>query len=1393
MGNDKKATAGPPKDAPTKFKMTGAYTRTNLALTLTWDYPKSATDNKSANRWAGTVIHLSLDKNLASNTTSKTTLKVGETGRTKWKTEKKKKKTKKVLYKVGNDGKLNGKYKGDVATVKTVSVTGGTTKKDTEIVFNKRLATGTKKKTHKVDVSLTNYNPSKANVFLDAVICKIQGYNKFSLTAALAKKLDKKTLKDGDVKFNNKIPWALYQVNLAKPSTPVVEMNYVEEERKVNFKCVATQPGEGKHWYRTDWEFKATRYYQDPNTKKNSFSDGNVFKLTGSFDKLADNKTYSLGRNDLTNMNTKIEVSFKAKASGAHGDSDWSKLQTWTFAYPHQKRIDSVDINGDLVVIKFSNETTTADNTNRYTHRVWLERLPDFMIPERLLLTADNDVWISQAARASGWEKVGGEFDPAVEKFVRSHSLDRAGLSSPYSRTLYRIGAKNDSFNLDEYYVYSTPGFLPGYATIPKPSNDAIDFLECVPEKNGTSVRIVLAYQVHYEGEYPTSDGCQVSWSDDYNSWRSNDPPPTFDMPDLDNLGVEYFRMKKPENVSPVSDDMYNYWLIPDSWEASKKTEKYEALTGSGTGQRAFNYTSKAYIMGLSEGVKYYFRARRYLEESTDLPRLYGPYADYSSNLGYEDASDTAKLVKPSTIPENVKLKVSSPVPVGKDLELVWTFEGDGTQTEWELKRYTASEVVEGTPDTSSGTETKTWKLSDTAVGVSVKSSKDAAGYTLLPYDTTYNDDGSVKELGISEYLEDNLVYFVVGTKTTGDFGYSTPVQVQYVEPPSASLGVPPVIQSQPMSISIGTNINGCSAAVKITALDSVTRQVPNGLHTQPSGYVVYSKKYDASELHWKTYNGPVAPSAQSSSGWFDTPPDYDEKYPEYYRSYQYEESGTTKWTTPELDKPLSELKLLGASASDPVLLWYAGPEGSTPSVPVPVDTEQAGYSSANPSSLGWCEKQGLEDNRYYVVSTDTEVSNAHVYYEMCGPNSVSTSSGTWTTQIPQYDSENPVYYYCYRYKVSAYDAQDCYAWTEVGIDEGMGQLMSGSLYSLNTVALWNCESALGYFSNLMLPRPLELLDAARYEVSLVLEDPSTKLDSKVPDTDGIDRPLTANFSVEYARSASPPSGSHVLVFSAQKSLTTTIQILRPQLHVAGDLYDVYRVTPDGITQIGSDISPGQLVQDVYAPFSSDRSSYSNPEEKAVNLRYRVVVRTPDGTEAWRDFLYSLKSPSIRFDWGGVNAHLMEYTSLTIPYNLTYSDTFKKYFEARHHMDDRLPVGFWTSSIDRTSNISTDIIKYDNPRDKEALKSLAGYSGPVFVRRPDGCAYLANVELNNYSVAYNSEVIPVSFDITEIELTQEYMLPTGSYILDEDRQAIDALSVEPEGFYDSLLFELKAQ
>ena len=92
---------------------------------------------------------------------------------------------------------------------------------------------------------------------------------------------------------------------------------------------------------------------------------------------------------------------------------------------------------------------------------------------------------------------------------------------------------------------------------------------------------------------------------------------------------------------------------------------------------------------------------------------------------------------------------------------------------------------------------------------------------------------------------------------------------------------------------------------------------------------------------------------------------------------------------------------------------------------------------------------------------------------------------------------------------------------------------------------------------------------------------------------------------------------------------------------------------------------------------------------------------------------------------------------------------------------DGTRTGWWNEGVERKATLSTDIVKVGDPEQKERIKALAVYSGPVFVRTPNGCAYTANVDVTNYDTSYDSLVIPVSFSATEIDLTDEFRVSTA--------------------------------
>lgn len=185
-----------------------------------------------------------------------------------------------------------------------------------------------------------------------------------------------------------------------------------------------------------------------------------------------------------------------------------------------------------------------------------------------------------------------------------------------------------------------------------------------------------------------------------------------------------------------------------------------------------------------------------------------------------------------------------------------------------------------------------------------------------------------------------------------------------------------------------------------------------------------------------------------------------------------------------------------------------------------------------------------------------------------------------------------------------------------------------------------------------------------------------------------------------------------------------------------GDTYDLYRVTPDGATRVASGLSAGDSVTDPYAPFGELGGSY------------RLCTVTEDGAMAWRDEGYALRGRDMRIDFGN------EYVEL--PYNVDMSDSFEKDFEERHHYGGGRPEGYWNEGVSRTSSLSTDLIRVTDAEVARRVRMLAQHVGPCFVRLPNGCAYEANVDVNDLSEGHASSAVAVALDVTEVS-------PSGAY------------------------------
>lgn len=236
---------------------------------------------------------------------------------------------------------------------------------------------------------------------------------------------------------------------------------------------------------------------------------------------------------------------------------------------------------------------------------------------------------------------------------------------------------------------------------------------------------------------------------------------------------------------------------------------------------------------------------------------------------------------------------------------------------------------------------------------------------------------------------------------------------------------------------------------------------------------------------------------------------------------------------------------------------------------------------------------------------------------------------------------------------------------------------------------------------------------------------------------------VSGEFTVDWTHKAPQPPEDDTIIEpfdvtddAGVRTRGAIIHVTAPQAALATDVFDVYRLTPDGAYLIAEDTVDGMDVIDSYAPYGGSEKGY------------RIVCRTKDGDEEWCDYFYDLRGKDMRIDFGG------RYVEL--PYNLVPSDTYAKDFEARRKLSGDID-GYWNEGASRTSSVSTDLIRIYEQEKAALVRELARYTGPAFVRLPDGCAFMANVDVNSIGGARREYALAVTITATEVALTDEYM------------------------------------
>ena len=273
------------------------------------------------------------------------------------------------------------------------------------------------------------------------------------------------------------------------------------------------------------------------------------------------------------------------------------------------------------------------------------------------------------------------------------------------------------------------------------------------------------------------------------------------------------------------------------------------------------------------------------------------------------------------------------------------------------------------------------------------------------------------------------------------------------------------------------------------------------------------------------------------------------------------------------------------------------------------------------------------------------------------------------------------------------------------------------------------------FTATVTVPDALDFWNLGMYTLSVTAEDRTTGLRSEEQ---------ISEFGIEWATEAVDPYDYITLTprdYVDEDEVhhqEVEIELTAPEDSSETDYYDIYRLTADGAQLIGQSFPLDYTAVDEYAPIG-----------EGVDLAYRIAIRTVDGDVEFADIEYELGGNAMRFDWEG--------GSLELPYNISIGDTYKKDVDARAHLDGSID-GYWNSNVSRTASLTSDVIRLEMQEDIASARQLARYTGPVFVRTPDGSAYEADVQVTDLST--EGIISAIAIDATEIALTQEFMLPT---------------------------------
>lgn len=286
------------------------------------------------------------------------------------------------------------------------------------------------------------------------------------------------------------------------------------------------------------------------------------------------------------------------------------------------------------------------------------------------------------------------------------------------------------------------------------------------------------------------------------------------------------------------------------------------------------------------------------------------------------------------------------------------------------------------------------------------------------------------------------------------------------------------------------------------------------------------------------------------------------------------------------------------------------------------------------------------------------------------------------------------------------------------------------------------------YYVNFDFPTGLALKDGGSYTIEYTAVNDEYDLDSDTVDEEGNVVKQTVDFSVKFADDIIVPQFYVVAdPIDEEHSGYVRVSIMDTPGLNEGCVADLYRVTPDGSYLVYEGLTEWRnaTLVDRLPPYSRHESCI-----------YRLALRSPNGAVEWDDRSYAMPGYSVRFDWGDPQSEEQgQYSHLTLPYNLKWSDSWTKNSRVDLHLDGTYN-GYWRGGVDHKNTLSTELVKLTGADQVARVRALAQFAGPVMVRLPNGCAFAADVQVSNLDVSYDSLTITASFSAQEIRLPERF-------------------------------------